>query len=94
MKTFLIYLLAIAWILMMPATTVEGGALFRDSDGDGHRDFFDALPDDPNEWRDSDGDGVGDNSDTYPNDPDRWEAPPEEEPEEPEEPIAPEHRWP
>ncbi len=37
---------------------------FRDSDGDGHVDPVDALPEDATEWRDTDGDGVGNNSDT------------------------------
>ncbi len=37
---------------------------FPDSDGDGHVDPVDALPDDATEWRDTDGDGVGNNTDT------------------------------
>lgn len=40
-----------------------------DTDGDLYADFYDAFPEDPNEWLDSDGDGTGDNGDYLPDNP-------------------------
>ena len=37
---------------------------FPDSDVDGHPDYLDAFPGNPNEWEDTDKDGTGDNADT------------------------------
>ena len=59
--------ISIAVIVLLSIPTV-----LTDRDGDDIFNWYDAFPNDPNEWVDSDGDGLGDNADCFPNDPNEW----------------------